>query len=87
MGHLQGKEVLMLVDLGSSHCFISDQLVPHLDSGQALTQPVKVQVANGELLHCTHQLPKQLWGIQGHSFHTTLKIIPLTGYDVIVGMD
>lgn len=26
-------------------------------------------------------------GIQGHSFHTTLKIIPLKGYDVILGMD
>lgn len=38
-------------------------------------------------MDCTHQLPDQLWAIQGHSFHTTLKIIPLRGYDVILGMD
>jgi hypothetical protein len=52
-----------------------------------LPHPVKVQVANGALLHCNHQLPHQLWGIQGYSFHTTLKIIPLQSYDVILGMD
>lgn len=86
-GHLQGKEVFMLVDLGSTHNFISDQLLPYIDSGQQLQHSVKVQVANGEFLSCTHELPDQLWAIQGHSFHTTLKIIPLQSYDVVLGMD
>lgn len=31
-GCIQGKEVFILVDSGSSHSFICDQLVPHLDS-------------------------------------------------------
>jgi hypothetical protein len=38
------------------------------------------------VLQCTHQLPQQIWGIQGHTFKTTLKIIPLRGYDIILGM-
>jgi hypothetical protein len=86
-GYLKGREVFILVDSGSSHSFINDQLVSNMGSGQVLSHPVKVQVANGELLHCTHQLSNQLWGIQGYSFNTTLKIIPLKGYDVILGMD
>jgi hypothetical protein len=85
--YLKGREVFMLVDSGSSHSFINDQLVSNMGSRQLLSHPVKVQVANGELLHCTHQLSNQLWGIQGYSFNTTLKIIPLKGYDVILGMD
>ena len=44
-------------------------------------------MANGELISCTHELSEQLWAIQGHSFHTTLKIIPLKCYDVVLGMD
>lgn len=41
-GHLQGREVFILVDSGSSHSFISEKLVPHLDSSQQLSQPVQV---------------------------------------------
>jgi hypothetical protein len=58
-GHIQGRKVFMLIDSRSSHSIISDQLFP-LDSGQQLKHPVKVQVANGEFLHCTHQLTDQL---------------------------
>jgi hypothetical protein len=44
-------------------------------------------VANGEIIQCTHELPRQIWGVQDISFNTTLKNIPLSGYDVILGMD
>lgn len=50
-------------------------------------QSVHVTVANGAKLSCTHELPQQIWGCQGHSFHTTFKIISLQGYDIILGMD
>jgi uncharacterized protein YtpQ (UPF0354 family) len=32
-GHLNGKEVFMLIDLGSSHNFINDQLVELISPG------------------------------------------------------
>ena len=52
-----------------------------------LAQPVKVQVANGEIITCTHELHNQIWGTQGITFCSTFKIIPLKGYDIILGVD
>jgi hypothetical protein len=49
-GHLQGKEVFMLVDSGSSHSFISEQMASFVQSWQPLSQSVLVQVANGAKL-------------------------------------
>ena len=46
-----------------------------------------VKVANGGVISCTHELSQQLWAVQGHTFCTTMKIIPLSGYDVILEMD
>lgn len=86
-GHMQGKEVFMLVDSGSSHSFISADMASVIQYGQPLAQSVHVTVANGAKLPCTHELPHQIWGCQGNSFHTTFKIIPLQGYDIILGMD
>jgi hypothetical protein len=83
-GHLSGKDVFMLIDLGSSHGFINEETAKCISGWQALSTPAQVQIANGEVLHCTHQ---QLWGIQGHSFSTTSKILPLQGYDIILGID
>jgi hypothetical protein len=53
----------------------------------SLAHPVKVQVANSELIACTHELQHQMWGTQGITFCSTFKIIPLKGYDIILGMD
>lgn len=52
-----------------------------------LSGSVQVQVANGDKLSCTHQLPNQIWGCQGYSFLNTFKILPLQGYDIVLGMD
>jgi hypothetical protein len=86
-GHLADKEMFMLVDSGSTDSFINEHLAKSISSWHPLAYPISVKVANGEVLQCTHQLPQQIWDIQGHTFKTTLKIIPLRGYDVILGMD
>lgn len=46
-GYLQDREVFILLDSGSSHSFISDQIVTNLTSAQPLTHPVHIKVANG----------------------------------------
>jgi hypothetical protein len=86
-GHLLGREVFMLIDLGSSHSFISDTVAAVATPWHALPNPVKVQVANGDILSCRHELYNQVWGCQGYTFNTTMKIIPLRGYDIVLGMD
>jgi hypothetical protein len=46
-----------------------------------------VKIADGKILHCTHQFQQLEWSIQGCSFGIDAKILPLAHYDLIVGMD
>jgi hypothetical protein len=48
---------------------------------------MKVRVANGHLLHSSSQLDDmELWS-QGHTFHTTMRVLDMTAYDAILGYD
>lgn len=86
-GFLAGQEVFMLVDSGSTNCFISEELASRIQGKMALSNSVLVEFANGSLIECTHELPDQLWNIQGITFKNSFKIIPLGCYDVVLGMD
>jgi hypothetical protein len=86
-GFLAGQETFMLVDSGSSHCFINEQLASKVSGWKPLPSHVHVTVANGAKILCAYELPNLMWGIQGHTFQCSFKIIPLGCYDAILGMD
>jgi hypothetical protein len=86
-GSIQGHEVLVLVDSGSSNSFINTKFISLLSGISQLSHPIKVQVANGHVLYCAAELSQAKWSIQGVDFVSDLKILPLPFYDVIVGMD
>ena len=44
-------------------------------------------MAGGGILQCTQYIPQCLWECGGHEFCSAFKILPLKGYDGIVGMD
>lgn len=46
-----------------------------------------MQVADGGIIACTHEVVNCAWLLQGHQFATTFKILPLKCYDAILGMD
>jgi hypothetical protein len=46
-----------------------------------------VQVADGGILICDQFIPKCKWSCGSVEFCSPFKIIPLTGYDGIIGMD
>lgn len=77
----------MLVDSGSSHCFINEQIAAQLLNWHQLHKPVQVQVANGNIIYFTHELHKQIWGIQEQTFFNSFKVVPLGSNDIILGMD
>ena len=52
-----------------------------------LTKPLKVQIADGGELVCSQVIPNCSWWTQGHNFSNDFKLIPLGGYDIILGMD
>lgn len=81
------QEVLMLVDSGSSASFISSHLMGLFPGVQKMNQPITVKIADGGTLTCQYEIPQCSWVCQGQTFVTDLKVIPLSCYDIILGMD
>jgi hypothetical protein len=55
LGQIQGMEILMLVNSGSSNTFISAQLAAKMTGVSQLVQPLSVKVANGLSMQCQSQ--------------------------------
>ena len=87
MGSLQEQEILILVDTDSTHSFLSISVAARLQGVQPLSRPIRVQVANGAVLQCSHHLPNAIWSIDDHSFSADLRVLPLQHFDLILGMD
>lgn len=75
------------MDSSSSHSFLSSDIAAKLSGVQPLLPPVSVRVAGSGTVDWTAKLPDAEWVVQGHRFHSTLRILPLGSYDMIVGMD
>jgi hypothetical protein len=84
---IQGLLVMMLVDSGNSHTSIRDTVAIQLDCVSALAKSLSMKVANGAAIVCSLQLQQAEWGIQGCTFHSDFKVIPLTHFDIILGYD
>jgi hypothetical protein len=87
VGHIAGTDVLALLDSGSSHSFVSSTIASTRSDVVPLSVPVKVQVANGSQICCSSEIVDASWSLGGVSFTSTLKVLPLSTYDLIIGMD
>lgn len=87
MGILGGIEVCILVDFGSSHSFLSSSIAAQLPGVTHTFKPISVRLANGSIMQCTEELPAAVWSVQGYTFHSNFKILPLSSFDMIMGMD
>lgn len=77
----------ILVDSGSSHSFVGAHLADKLQGVSSVHSPVAVRVANGHSLPCDFQVLQAQWLVDSYSFVSDLKIIALSSYDMIIGMD
>lgn len=79
--------MLILVDTGSSHSFVSSQ---SLQLTKLSTSPIptqKVKLANGQWMNTNRQVKNLPWYIQGHSFSTDMIVLDMLPYDAILGYD
>jgi hypothetical protein len=81
------QQVLVLVDSGSSASFLGSHLMRVMPGVQLLTRPVRVKVADGRTFVSKYCVPKCKWLCGGLTFTTDFKVLPLGGYDIILGMD
>jgi hypothetical protein len=87
LGNIQGRELLILLDLGSSSTFVNAIVGATLFGATTLPQPLIVQVANDAQLHYTSQLPNAQWQIHGVHFCSNLKILHLDHFDMVLDYD
>ena len=78
-------EVVALIDICSTHNFISDHVTRHLRLPVVPTDPFKVGVANGEKLSCQGRFEQVLVNLQGIPFLLTLYALPIAGLDLVLG--
>ncbi|WVZ96943.1 hypothetical protein U9M48_042522 [Paspalum notatum var. saurae] len=86
-GMLQGQAILILVDSGSSHTFLSSKVADKVVGVSPLPVPIAVQVADGGRLPCGTHIKQAHWQLDECNFFTDMKILDLSYYDLIVGMD
>jgi hypothetical protein len=84
---IEDKKILILVDSGSSASFINEQLATSMPGIVKLPQPSRVNIADGTQYHCSRFIPQCQWTASDHQFSTDLKILPLSPFDAILGMD
>lgn len=86
-GWVQGYELLMLVDSGSTHSFMDADIGLKLSGVKNLRQKLTVKLADGGTLSCSHEIANCRWWMQGHNFISNFRLLNLGGYDVLLGMD
>jgi hypothetical protein len=62
-GSIEGNDILILLDSGSSHSFISSTIAGKLADVRDLPSIVSVQVADGSSVTCSQEIPTAVWSI------------------------
>ncbi|CAJ2668471.1 uncharacterized protein LOC123905356 [Trifolium pratense] len=81
-GRITHQRVHILMDGGRTHNFLQERLVMSLG---LKVQPT-VMVGNGTLLDCNQVCPGVTLHIQGHTFVVDLHILPISGADLVLGV-
>jgi hypothetical protein len=76
LGNVYGKDVVILIDFDSTYIFISESLASRWRDWSTLDNHIQVQVANGQILKCTHQIVACPVWISGYAFQLPLKVSP-----------
>lgn len=84
---VKNKAMLLLVDSGSSHSFVSSAFLQQVGITPIPAAPKQVKVANGDVLITDKLVPGLEWLVQGHTFSSDMRVLDLPAYDAILGYD
>jgi hypothetical protein len=84
---VQNKVMLILIDSGSSHSFVSSQFVEIAGLSTTSINPKRVQLPNGQMLISDKMVPKLEWWCQGHTMTVDMRVLNMGAYDAILGYD
>ena len=82
---VEKQQLFILVDSGSTHNFINNQVADMLCCKLTSIKALIVQVADGETMTCTSVCNNLQWSMQGVGFAADVFILDLKNYDMILG--
>lgn len=83
-----GKQKLtILIDSGATHNFIDPNTVKRLGFQEECSTPLTVTVADGYRLLSGTICSNLGWNMQGHKLNGNLRVLPLGGYDIVLGVE
>ncbi|GAU49705.1 hypothetical protein TSUD_182030 [Trifolium subterraneum] len=86
IGRIAAHNLVILINGGSTDNFIQERLVKSLGLQTQPTQALRVMVGNGNIIEC-HQVCTQIpIHIQNQVFTVDLHVLPLSGADVVFGV-
>ena len=86
-GSIKGKRVNILIDSGSTHSFIDAGIIKQMGAVAEVDAPLLVHVVDGSKVVVDSICKNLQVLIQGHTFNHDLRVFPLGGSDVILGVD
>ncbi|KAF5778414.1 putative nucleotidyltransferase, Ribonuclease H [Helianthus annuus] len=85
-GTVKGQAVQVLLDGGSTHCFVQTRIAKFLNLAIESIPPFSVLVGSGERLPCTGVARQVELCIQGSSVLVDFFVLPLQGWDMVLGV-
>ncbi|KAJ3686458.1 hypothetical protein LUZ61_015622 [Rhynchospora tenuis] len=86
-GYIQNTPILALIDSGSTHSFIHPSIVSLLNLLTIPAPTMIVKTASGSKLVSDKRCDTLHFTLQDHAFVGDLRVLEVTGYDIILGMD
>ncbi|GKA99787.1 transposon ty3-G gag-pol polyprotein [Tanacetum coccineum] len=85
-GKINNKEVVVLIDGGSTHNFVDQALVDRLGLVVEKDTPLKVVVGNREHVTCTGRVRALTIVIQGYVISTDFFVLPVAACPIVLGV-
>ncbi|XP_057445429.1 uncharacterized protein LOC130737628 [Lotus japonicus] len=86
-GFINGQEVVILIDCGASHNFVSHELVASLQLHISPTASYTVEVGDGYKVRCQGKCEGLMVDIQGIQFQQEYYLFGLQGIDLVLGLE
>ncbi|KAJ0087123.1 hypothetical protein Patl1_07475 [Pistacia atlantica] len=85
-GHLQGQQVEVLIDGGSTYNFIQEKVAIHLGLPIVASTNFTVMIGNEDHMCCFEVCANASLQLDGHEFLVDLFLLPIRGADLVLGM-
>ncbi|XP_076928786.1 uncharacterized protein LOC143592869 [Bidens hawaiensis] len=80
------KPLHILIDSGSTHNFLDEKIAYKMRCPTKEMPSMKITIADGNVMSCTKVCENVQWMMQGKWFKTNVLLIPLTNYDMVLGI-